>query len=197
MQVSKDPIGHKGARLTSQISLPGRYLVYVPSGSMTGISRKLPENERARLKTILRKVVPDDAGVIIRTAAEGATEDELTRDVARLQAQWEVIQSKAEKQKSSAPILLHEEPDLAIRVVRDIFNEDFASLVVSGDEAWDTLEQYVDHVAPELRPRLRRHDRATPTSSMTPGSTSSSPRRSTARCGCPRVGRSSSTGPRR
>src|SRR5439155_24847397 len=117
------PIGHKGARLTSQISLPGRYLVYVPTGSMTGISRKLPDTERARLKDILRRIVPEDAGVIIRTAAEGASEDELTRDVKRLQAQWEVIQQNAAK-PASAPSLLYGEPDLAIRVVRDVFNED-------------------------------------------------------------------------
>ncbi|HEX3816065.1 MAG TPA: Rne/Rng family ribonuclease [Mycobacteriales bacterium] len=157
VQVSKDPIGHKGARLTSQISLPGRYLVYVPGGSMTGISRKLPDTERSRLKSILRKIVPEDAGVIIRTAAEGASEEELTHDVNRLKAQWEALSDRAEKEKSSAPVLLHAEPDLAIRVVRDIFNEDFASLVVSGDEAWETVGQYVDHVAPDLRERLRRH----------------------------------------
>src|SRR5882757_823651 len=157
VQVSKDPIGHKGARLTSQISLPGRYLVYVPGGSMTGISRKLPDVERTRLKNILRKIVPEDAGVIIRTAAEGASEEELTRDVTRLQAQWEALSARAEKEKGAAPTLLHAEPDLAIRVVRDIFNEDFTSMVVSGDDAWDTLEQYIGHVAPDLRDRLHRH----------------------------------------
>ena len=155
-QVSKDPMGHKGARLTSQVSLPGRYLVYVPEGSMTGISRKLPENERARLKAILKKVVPDDAGVIIRTAAEGASEEELAADVRRLQAQWEVIKTKAAQ--GGAPKLLHAEPDLLIRVVRDIFNEDFASLVVQGDTEWDTIRDYVEFVAPDLAPRLRRHE---------------------------------------
>src|SRR5205085_9984366 len=97
VQVTKDPIGHKGARLTSQISLPGRYLVYVPEGTMTGISRKLPENERTRLKNILKNVVPEGAGVIIRTAAEGASEEEIAKDVSRLQAQWEVIKEKADK----------------------------------------------------------------------------------------------------
>jgi ribonuclease E len=157
VQVSKDPIGHKGARLTSQISLPGRYLVYVPGGSMTGISRKLPDVERTRLKSILRKIVPEDAGVIIRTAAEGASEEELTRDVTRLQAQWAALSERAEKEKGSAPTLLHAEPDLAIRVVRDIFNEDFAKMVVSGGEAWATLEQYIDYVAPDLRERLHKH----------------------------------------
>jgi len=155
-QVTKDPIGHKGARLTSQISLPGRYLVYVPEGTMTGISRKLPENERNRLKTILKAVVPEHAGVIVRTAAEGATEDELRRDVERLSAQWEEIQRKASSAASSAPTLLYGEPDLTVRVVRDIFNEDFSKLVVSGDQAWDTIRDYVGGVAPDLAPRLER-----------------------------------------
>ena len=155
VQVTKDPIGHKGARLTQQINLPGRFLVYVPGGSMTGISRKLPDNERQRLKDILKKIVPEDAGVIIRTAAEGASEEELTRDVARLQAQWEVIQTKADS-ASNAPTLLYGEPDLAIRVIRDVFNEDFSRLVVQGDDAWDTVEAYVAHVSPELSGRLER-----------------------------------------
>ncbi|WP_345055248.1 Rne/Rng family ribonuclease, partial [Streptomyces rameus] len=154
VQVTKDPIGHKGARLTSQVSLPGRYLVYVPEGSMTGISRKLPDTERARLKTILKKIVPEDAGVIVRTAAEGASEDELRRDVERLQAQWEDIQKKAKS--GNAPTLLYGEPDMTVRVVRDIFNEDFTKVIVSGDEAWSTIHGYVSHVAPDLAGRLSR-----------------------------------------
>ncbi|TDU06753.1 ribonuclease E [Streptomyces sp. 846.5] len=154
VQVSKDPIGHKGARLTSQISLPGRYLVYVPEGSMTGISRKLPDTERARLKNILKKIVPDDAGVIVRTAAEGASEDELTRDVLRLQQQWEDIQKKVSS--GNAPTLLYGEPDMTVRVVRDIFNEDFTKVIVSGDTAWKTIHEYVAGVAPDLVPRLQR-----------------------------------------
>jgi ribonuclease E len=154
-QVTKDPIGHKGARLSSQVSLAGRYLVLVPGNSMTGISRKLPDTERARLKSILKKVVPEGSGVIVRTAAEGASEDELSRDVARLTAQWEDIEKKSTK-GSTAPTLLYGEPDMTIRVVRDIFNEDFRSLVVSGDDAWDMLEPYVSHVAPDLRDRMSR-----------------------------------------
>ena len=157
VQVTKDPIGHKGARLTSQVSLPGRYLVYVPEGSMTGISRKLPDTERARLKTILKKIVPEDAGVIVRTAAEGASEDELRRDVERLQAQWEDIQKKAKNGGSSnAPTLLYGEPDMTVRVVRDIFNEDFSKVIVSGDDAWETIHGYVAHVAPDLADRLQK-----------------------------------------
>ncbi|MEU0493431.1 Rne/Rng family ribonuclease [Nocardiopsis sp. NPDC006139] len=151
VQVTKDPIGHKGARLTSQISLPGRYLVYVPGGSMTGISRKLPDKERARLKQILKKVMPSGAGVIVRTAAEGASEEELERDISRLANQWESIKRKSKS--ANAPALLNSEPDLTIRVVRDVFNEDFSSLVVSGDEAWDTVHDYVEHVAPNLAER--------------------------------------------
>ncbi|EDY42405.2 Rne/Rng family ribonuclease, partial [Streptomyces sp. SPB074] len=154
VQVTKDPIGHKGARLTSQVSLPGRYLVYVPEGSMTGISRKLPDTERARLKTILKKIVPEDAGVIVRTAAEGASEDELRRDVERLQSQWEDIRKKAKT--GNAPTLLYGEPDMTVRVVRDIFNEDFTKVVVSGDRAWETVHGYVSHVAPDLVGRLSR-----------------------------------------
>jgi ribonuclease E len=155
VQVTKDPIGHKGARLTSQISLPGRFLVYVPEGQMTGISRKLPDTERKRLKDILKRIIPENAGVIIRTAAEGASEEELTRDVARLEAQWQTIKAKAEK--GQAPSLLYGEPDLVIRVIRDIFNEDFAKLVVSGDEAWEIVQQYVEHVSPDLVERLSKH----------------------------------------
>ncbi|MEU3674571.1 Rne/Rng family ribonuclease, partial [Streptomyces griseus] len=157
VQVTKDPIGHKGARLTSQVSLPGRYLVYVPEGSMTGISRKLPDTERSRLKTILKKIVPEDAGVIVRTAAEGASEDELRRDVERLQQQWEDIRKKAKGTSgSNAPTLLYGEPDMTVRVVRDIFNEDFSKVIVSGDEAWETIHGYVSHVAPDLTERLSR-----------------------------------------
>ncbi|MFD9372660.1 Rne/Rng family ribonuclease, partial [Streptomyces sp. NPDC060020] len=156
VQVTKDPIGHKGARLTSQVSLPGRYLVYVPEGSMTGISRKLPDTERARLKTILKKIVPEDAGVIVRTAAEGASEDELRRDVERLQAQWEDIQKKSKQISTSSPSLLYGEPDMTVRVVRDIFNEDFSKVIVSGDGAWETIHGYVNHVAPDLADRLSR-----------------------------------------
>ncbi|WP_433269709.1 translation initiation factor IF-2 N-terminal domain-containing protein [Actinosynnema sp. CS-041913] len=157
VQVTKDPVGHKGARLTTQISLPGRFLVYVPGGGATGISRKLPDNERKRLKDILKRVVPEDAGVIIRTASEGIAEDELGRDVTRLQAQWQVIKEKADTPKAQAPQLLYEEPDLLVKVVRDLFTEDFAALIVQGSDAWDTIEAYVRHVAPDLQGRLRRH----------------------------------------
>ena len=157
VQVTKDPIGHKGARLTSQITLAGRYLVLVPGGTMTGISRKLPDTERSRLKKILKRIVPDSAGVIVRTAAEGATQEQLTADVERLVAQWEVIDKKASsvmKGSGKAPVLLKGEPELAVRVIRDVFNEDFRRLVVSGDNTWSTVSQYIDEVSPDLSERL-------------------------------------------
>ena len=157
VQVTKDPIGHKGARLTSQITLAGRHLVLVPGGSMTGISRKLPDTERGRLKRILKQVVPAGHGVIVRTAAEGATEEQLAADVQRLTAQWEQIQKKVEavnRGSGKAPLLLKGEPELALRVVRDVFSEDFRKLIVSGSKAWQTISEYVTELSPELTDRL-------------------------------------------
>ncbi|WP_405180112.1 translation initiation factor IF-2 N-terminal domain-containing protein [Nocardia sp. NBC_01377] len=157
VQVSKDPVGHKGARLTTQISLAGRFLVYVPGGTSTGISRKLPDTERKRLKEILRDIVPSDAGVIIRTASEGVAEAELARDVERLQATWRTIEEQAAKE-NGAPKTLYEEPDLLVKVIRDLFNEDFSRLVIEGDRAWSTVEKYIGTVAPDLLARVSRHD---------------------------------------
>ena len=157
VQVTKDPIGHKGARLTSQITLAGRHLVLVPGASMTGISRKLPDTERGRLKRILKQVVPAGHGVIVRTAAEGATEEQLAADVQRLTAQWEQIQKKVQavnRGSGKAPLLLKGEPELALRVVRDVFSEDFRKLIVSGSKAWQTISEYVTELSPELADRL-------------------------------------------
>ncbi len=156
VQVTKDPIGQKGARLTSQISLPGRYLVYVPGGAMSGISKRLPDQERSRLKAILKNLVPDEAGVIIRTAAEGIAEAEIERDVLRLKAQWEDIEKKANSSSTSAPSLLYGEPDLTVRVIRDIFNEDFNKMLVQGDSAWDDIQNYIGHIAPELASKIEK-----------------------------------------
>ncbi len=156
VQVTKDPVGHKGARLTSQVSLPGRYLVYVPNGSMNGISRKLPDTERARLKKILKEVLPDNVGVIVRTAAEGATEEQLTLDVNRLIAQWADISTQLEKVQ--APALLHSEPDLLIKIVRDVFNEDFQKMIIAGDEARETITRYLRAVAPDLLERVEAYE---------------------------------------
>ncbi|MEP6981360.1 MAG: translation initiation factor IF-2 N-terminal domain-containing protein, partial [Nakamurella sp.] len=166
VQVSKDPVGHKGARLTTQISLPGRFLVYVPAGGATGISRKLPDTERKRLKSILDRIVPDDAGVIIRTAAEGVSEEELARDVERLKTQWQQISAAAAKQTQGAQARqLYSEPDTLIKVIRDLFNSDISELVIDGDDSehgiWESLSSYVEAVAPELAPRLHRFDGAT------------------------------------
>ncbi|MFT3799211.1 Rne/Rng family ribonuclease [Microbacterium sp.] len=156
VQVTKDPVGHKGARLTSQISLPGRYLVYVPGGAMNGISRKLPDVERARLKRILKEVLPSSSGVIVRTAAEGATEEQLTRDVQRLTSQWEHISSQVET--IGAPALLHSEPDLLVKIVRDVFNEDFAKLLIQGEDAHQTISAYLAGVAPDLLERIEKYE---------------------------------------
>lgn len=155
VQVTKDPIGHKGARLTSQITLAGRYLVLIPNGSMMGISRKLPDRERTRLKKILKQVVPTGSGVIVRTAAEGATEEQIRDDVARLSAQWTSIEEQ-QKNTKTAPTLLRGEPELAVRVVRDIFNEDFSKLVIEGNETFETVKSYVDELSPELSDRVEK-----------------------------------------
>jgi ribonuclease E len=156
VQVTKDPVGHKGARLTSQISLPGRYLVYVPGGAMNGISRKLPDTERARLKRILKEVLPESSGVIVRTAAEGATEDQLTRDVQRLTNQWEHISTQIKT--IQAPALLHSEPDLLVKIVRDVFNEDFTKMLIQGEDAHQTISSYLASVAPDLLERVERYE---------------------------------------
>jgi ribonuclease E len=157
VQVTKDPIGQKGARLTSQVSLPGRYVVYVPGGGMSGISKRLPEPERNRLKAILKNLIPDTAGVIVRTAAEGVSEEDLTNDVLRLKAQWEDIYQKSINPNFHAPALIYSEPDLAVRVIRDIFNEDFRKLTVQGSGAWDEINNYLGFIAPELVSKLEKY----------------------------------------
>ena len=160
VQVTKDPVGAKGARLTSHISLPGRYVVYSPDGKLSGISRKLFDSERKRLRKIVDETMPSEASVIVRTAAEGVSEEDLTRDINRLKAQWEVIERKAGT--SHAPQMLYSEPDLTVRIIRDLFNEDFSELIVAGnggsDDAYETIKAYVDHVAPSLEKRLTRWD---------------------------------------
>ena len=192
VQVTKDPVGHKGARLTSQISLAGRFLVYVPDGTTSGISRKLPDTERNRLKTLLKEIVPDTAGVIVRTAAEGAAEDELTRDVERLKARWEDIEKKA-AQKGAGAQLLYGEPDLTLKVVRDLFTEDFAQ---AGHPGRRRLGDRARATSPtSLRTWRSGSSATTPpstrtsTSSRRCASTSRSTRASTARSGCPRAAR--------
>ena len=161
VQVTKDPIGHKGARLTSQVTLAGRFLVLVPSGGMTGVSRKLSERERSRLKNIVSKIAPKDMGVIIRTAAEGASEEAIVKDLESLVRQWERINAKREEfWHGKRPKLLQGEPDVAIRVVRDIFNDDFTKLIVEGDKVYDRIEEYLDTMAPDLKDKLEKWDPA-------------------------------------
>jgi ribonuclease E len=157
VQVTKDPIGQKGARLTSQISLPGRHVVFVPGGGMSGISKRLPEEERARLKSILKNLIPEESGVIVRTAAEGVSEEDLTNDVARLKVQWEDIYAKSQNPNFHAPAALYQEPDLAVRVIRDIFNEDFRKLTVQGSTAWDEVTSYLGFIAPELTQKIEKY----------------------------------------
>nr|WP_231295054.1 translation initiation factor IF-2 N-terminal domain-containing protein [Corynebacterium efficiens] len=163
VQVTKDPVGHKGARLTTQISLAGRYLVYVPGGRSAGISRKLPGPERKRLKEILGRVVPPQGGTIIRTAAEGVSEENIAADVNRLHTLWEQIQERTKQEKKSRntrPVTMYEEPDMLVKVIRDLFNEDFTSLIVDGDRAWNTVRAYIQSVAPDLVSRVEHFDRA-------------------------------------
>lgn len=152
VQVTKDPIGHKGARLTSQVTLAGRHVVLVPSGAMTGISKKLPEEERIRLKKLLHEIVPDDYGVIVRTAAEGASAKQIEEDVNRLVKIWENIELK--QKQNSSPMLVHGEIEVSLRVIRDVFNDDFNELVVSGEKAWQSVSKYVEDVSPDLSNRL-------------------------------------------
>lgn len=156
VQVTKDPIGGKGARLTAQISMPGRYLVLVPNSDVTGISRRLPDAERQRLKLILRKIRPEKHGVIVRTAAEDASEEALTADLARLTQEWTSIEKRSKKAK--APELLYEEPELTVRSVRDLFtDEEFRELVTDSPRVHQLVTQYLSGIAPDLLPKVRLH----------------------------------------
>lgn len=160
VQAIKDPLGHKGARLTNRLSFAGRYLVYVPGGKTQGISRKLPEAERKRLKEILLRVVPEDGGTIIRTAAEGVSEELIAEDVDRLHQRWLDICSREEEaraRKGSHPVTMYEEPNMLVKVIRDIFNEDFDELVVDGGKSWSVVRDYVHRMAPDLEPRVVRY----------------------------------------
>ncbi|MGZ8578349.1 MAG: Rne/Rng family ribonuclease [Actinomycetota bacterium] len=157
VQVTKDPMGGKGARLTANLSLAGRFLVLAPNQNLQGISRRLPDEARNRLKTLLKRVKPPEHGVIVRTAAEGATEEALEGDLRRLLAIWDDIQKKATKGK--APIVLYEEPELTLRVVRDLFtDEEFRALVTDSPRVRDQIAIYLGEVAPDLSEKLRFHE---------------------------------------
>jgi ribonuclease E len=156
VQVTKDPMGGKGARLTAQISLPGRFLVFAPEQNLSGISRRLPDEERKKLKSILKKLKPDEHGVIVRTAAEGASEEAITHDLTRLVAQWNDIQKRAKKVK--APNVLYEEPELTVRVFRDLFTDgEFRGLVTDSPRVHAKVMDYVNDVAPDLAPKVSLH----------------------------------------
>lgn len=160
VQVTKDPVGQKGARLTHHISLLGRYIVYSPGGHLSGISRKLPDTERSRLRSVLGNHISGEESVIIRTAAEGVGEEDLVRDISRLKAQWEVIEKRSKQ--GGTPHALYTEPDLTLRIIRDLFTEDFEQIQVQGDggpeDAFDAISAYVEHVAPNLLDRVQRYE---------------------------------------
>jgi ribonuclease E len=161
VQITKDPIGGKGARLTAQISLPGRYLVLVPNSQVFGISRRLPDEERRRLRAIVKRQRPEEHGVIVRTAADGASEEDLAADVARLLRTWEEIQKSAKKGK--APRVIYEEPELTVRVVRDLFTGgEFKEIVTDSPPVAALISEYLREVAPELVEKVRLHEGALP-----------------------------------
>jgi ribonuclease E len=156
VQVTKDPIGGKGARLTAQLSLPGRYLVFAPGSNVTGISRRLPDDERRRLKAIQKKIRPEGHGLIVRTAAEGASEEDLTADAERLLATWKDIEKRSKRAK--APSILYEEPELTVRVVRDLFtDEEFRELVTDSTRVYELVTDYLREIAPDLLAKVRLH----------------------------------------
>ena len=155
-QVTKNPIGAKGARLTQEVSIPGRFVVLIPSSSTYGISKRLSDEERKRLRAILDKIKPDEHGLIVRTAAEGATREELERDVARLLSQWERIDGMAKK--ANAPNLLYREPDMAVRVIREEFNSSYRGVIIDDRELYEEVKEYVASITPELADRVEYHD---------------------------------------
>jgi ribonuclease E len=155
-QVTKNPIGSKGARLTQDVSIPGRFVVLVPNSDTYGISKRLGDDERKRLRRILDEIRPENHGLIVRTAAEGATPDELRRDVALLLRQWEAIEAKAKK--ANSPMLLHKEPDMAVRVIREEFNQNYRGIVIDDRELYEEVRSYVESISPELADRVEFHD---------------------------------------
>ncbi len=158
-QVTKNPIAHKGARLTQEISLPGRFVVLVPNSDTYGISKRLPDKERKRLRKILDRVKPKGAGIIVRTAAENVTEDEIVNDVKRLADQWTAIEKLA--QSSNGPALLYREPEMAVRVIREEFNKDYRGIVIDDRALYEDVKSYVQSITPALADRVMYYDRNT------------------------------------
>ena len=157
-QVTKNPIAHKGARLTQEVSLPGRFVVLIPNSSTYGISKRLADDERKRLRSILDKVKPPQHGVIVRTAAEGVTSEEISADVRRLLSQWERIEELAAKVQ--APALLYREPDMAVRVIREEFNDDYRGVVIDDEQLYNEVKDYVSSISPALADRVQHYDRS-------------------------------------
>jgi ribonuclease E len=157
-QVTKNPIGAKGARLTQEVSLPGRFVVLIPNSSTYGISKRLSDDERKRLRSILDKVKPKQHGVIVRTAAEKVTSEEIERDVLRLLKQWEQIDALAKR--SQAPALLYREPDMAVRVIREEFNSEYRGVVIDDPDLYEDVRDYVASISPALADRVELFDRA-------------------------------------
>jgi len=160
-QVSKNPIAHKGARLTQEVSLPGRFVVLVPNSTTYGISKRLPDAERKRLRTILDGVRPKGHGLIVRTAAEGVTATEIEADVARLAEQWQQIEALARRCEGQAPALLYREPDMALRMIREEFNPDFRKVVIDDAALFEEVRGYVRSISPGLAERVELHDTGT------------------------------------
>lgn len=158
-QVTKNPIAHKGARLTQEVSLPGRFVVLIPNSSTYGISKRLPDDERRRLRAILDRVKPDKHGLIVRTAAEGVTREEIEADVFRLLAQWEQIDALS--RTAQAPALLYREPDMALRIIREEFNEDYRGVLIDDEALYRDVRDYVASISPALADRVQFYDKAT------------------------------------
>jgi len=155
-QVTKNPIAHKGARLTQEVSLPGRFVVLVPNSSTYGISKRLSDSERKRLRQVLDKAKPKQHGVIVRTAAEGVTADEIERDVARLLSQWAAIEALAAKQ--NGPALLYREPDMAVRVIREEFNDQYRGIMINDEALYSDMADYVSAISPGTADRVQFYD---------------------------------------
>ncbi len=158
-QVTKNPIAHKGARLTQEVSLPGRFVVLIPNSTTYGISKRLDDSERKRLRNILDKVKPPQHGVIVRTAAEGVTSEEISSDVRRLLSQWDQIEALANS--TQAPALLYREPDMAVRVIREEFNDNYRSVVIDDRALFNDVHDYVSSISPALADRIEFYDRGT------------------------------------
>ncbi|MCU0267755.1 MAG: Rne/Rng family ribonuclease [Acidimicrobiales bacterium] len=159
-QVTKNPIAHKGARLTQEVSLPGRFVVLIPNSTTYGISKRLPDDERKRLRSVLDRVRPKGHGLIVRTAAENVTAEEIERDVLQLAQQWRQVEALAASTSTTAPALLYREPDMAVRVIREEFNKDYRGIVIDDRALYEEIANYVNAISPALADRVQFYDPA-------------------------------------